>query len=636
MPVITIDFESFYDTEYSLKKMSEVDYLLDPRFQAIMCAVKIDDRPSEVHIGKDAIAARFATIPWKNVAVCFHNARFDAAILGWHFGCYPPLYLDTLSMSRAVSHWTIGSSSLKSVAKYLGLPDKGDEIENTIGKRLEDFTGDELDRFANYCMLDNDLCHAIFHKLKRVFIPSELRVIDLLIRMFVQPQVELDKQALTEYLAQIRQQKQEAFDRVSAIDPKIFSSNKKFPELLTMMGVTVPYKTSPRTGLPIPALAKGDREFKELLADADLPLDVQAVLAARVGAKSTIEETRAEKFINLADKPIRAPVTLKFYGAKTGRPSGDGKLNWLNIKRGSPVRSAITAPSGFRIVHRDASQIEARMVSWLAGCNTILDAFKEGRDVYCEFATIVYGRTITKEDKLQRFIGKTSVLGLGYSCGWERFRHMLFIGSGGVSHKATVSEAKNIVYTYRSTYPEIPALWDRCSAILHVLTCQNQPVALTGKIFDAQCRAMPDDNLARSVKIGFNSLHLPNGLAISYPNLRTIRDEQTNQEHYVYDSPKQEPVKIYGGKVTENISQALARIIVTDIAVRVYNLTGHHPFLTTYDSLDLVVSETDAPWFDNLLAREFAATPSWAEGLPLDSEGGWGVSLADAEAGVNR
>jgi DNA polymerase len=636
--IISGDFETRYDQQYSLSKMSEVDYILDHRFQSIMCAIKVDDKPSEVFIGHDAIARKLSTFDWSKCAWLSHNTRFDGSILAWRYGIEPALYLDTLSMARATTHWTIGRSSLKHLSDYLGLPPKGDEVVRAIGKRLEDFTPSELDAYADYCIRDNDNCYDIFNIMRPLFQTSELRLIDLFLRMFIIPQVKLDPNVLAEYLQQVRADKETALAKVSHIDKSVFSSNQKFNLLLESMGVDVPLKVSPTTGLEIPALAKNDREFRELCMDASLPTEVQAVLAARMGAKSTIEETRAQKLLDLSlrEWPDHttswAPVPLKHYGARTGRPSGDSGLNWLNFKRGAMVRHAIVAPAGYRIVHRDASQIEARMVAWLAGCKVLIDAFAAGRDVYSEFASIVFGRPVTKANALERFIGKTGILGLGYGCGWEKFRHMLFIGSGGMSHNASEDEAKAIVRTYRKAYPQIPDLWAENSVMLARIIRMSRPTS-------TQMMRQPPPwkehlaliQLETVITPGFDALHLPNGMCICYPNIRFERNPSTNTFEMVYNNPYGSQVKIYGAKATENISQALARIVVTDSAVRMYDLTGYHPFLTTYDSLDYCVPEADAPWFDRQLEREFATRPSWAPDLPLASEGGYGRSLLIAE-----
>lgn len=644
MSVITIDYETFWTQDYSLTKLSEVDYILDSRFQTILCAVKDGRAPAEIFVGHDAVAQRLAQINWSSHAVLAHNTRFDASILAWHYDHTPKLYLDTLSMARAVTHWNIGSSSLKAISDYLKLPPKGTGAMDARGKRLEDFTPSELDAYAEYCRRDCTNCYEIFERLGPLFSKTELRLMDLFLRMFIAPQVTLDPELLTMYLAELRANKQTVLDRVGHIDPKTFSSNPRFANLLTDLGVELPMKVSPTTGQQIPALAKNDRGFRELCEDDTQPLEVQAVLAARMGVKSTIEETRAEKFLSFAHRnwPASrgtgwAPVAIKHYGARTGRPSGDSGLNWLNLKRGSPVRDAIRAPAGQRIVHRDSSQIEARMVAWLAGCESLVKAFAKGRDVYCDFGEKIFGRIITREDKLERFISKTALLGLGYSCGWEKFRHMLFIGSGGLSYKASEIEAKRIVYDlYRIAYPEIPELWRACERLLCQIVEKSGRADTHTLYLALEYNIIADDKLHLVVAPGFDALHLPNGMAISYPDIERKYDPARDGYETSYRDPYGGRVKIYGGKVCENASQALARIVVTDIAVRAYELTGVHPFLTTYDSLDFSVPLEDVEWWDRYLEKEFARVPAWAPDLPLASEGGWGVSLADAEKGRNQ
>ena len=630
--IVTGDFETYYSQAYSLTKMSEVDYILDPQFQTIMLALRIGDGPSEVLIGHDQVARKLATLDWPRVAWLSHNTRFDGSILAWRYGHTPALWLDTLSMARATTHWNIGRSSLKAVSDYLGLPPKGDEVVRAIGKRLEDFTPAELDAYASYCIRDNENCRAIFDKLRPLFSAEELCLIDLVLRMFITPQVRLDKNVLAEHLHQVRAEKTAAFDKVAFIDKSVFSSNQKFAALLESYGVDVPRKISPTTGEETYALAKGDRAFKELLMNDSLPVEVQAILAARVNAKSTIEETRAQKLLDLSLKwwpqgSAWAPVPLKYSGARTHRLSGDAGMNWQNFKRGSRLREAVVAPPGYRIVHRDASQIEARTEAWLAGCKTLIDAFTQGRDVYSEFASGVYNRRVTKENKLERFVGKTCILGLGYQTGWEKLRHTLFIGNGGISVSIDEDEAKRIVYHYRNEYHEITILWSTAEYMLQKTIGRSRP--LKKQLVYSE----PHVGLAieQVIKPGFDSLWLPSGLCISYPNIRYERNLSTNQFEMVYDDPYGGWRKIYGGKATENITQALARIIVTNIAVRVFEQTRRHPFLSTHDSLDYCVPESEAEWWDQTLEREFAVRPEWAPDLPLASEGGWGRTLLAAE-----
>ena len=310
--------------------------------------------------------------------------------------------------------------------------------------------------------------------------------------------------------------------------------------------------------------------------------------------------------------------------------------NLQNLKRGSRIREAIVARPGRRILHRDSSQIEARMVAWMARCESLLRAFEEGRDVYSEFASGFYRMTVTKADKPRRFVGKTSILGLGYGCGPPRFRHMLFIGNGGISVSVTDEEAVNLVNYYRrEKYPEIPKLWERAGQVIAYMAYAGTP-AYSSRV-NTPLAAIPQDFL-RGIEPSPEGLWLPNGMCIQYPNLRMhsyVDPTGQVKREIVYDSPYKVPKKLFGGKVVENVSQALARIVITDAMVRIKHETGVSPFMSTHDSLDYDVPESEAEWWDKKLEHEFAIRPSWAPDLPLASEGGWGVNLALAEMGDN-
>jgi DNA polymerase len=593
------------------------------------------DTQTSIYFGHDQIAAALAKLNWEEVDALSHNAIFDMSILGWRFGFYPRRYLCTLSMARATTHWEIGSSSLAALSKHHELPAKGDAVVKALGKRLANFTRDELHHYALYCIRDTLNCKALYDLMVPAFTESELTLIDLVVRMHVQPQVKLNPHVLAEHLAQVQAEKEAVFAQVSTYDKSVFSSQPQFQALLEQHNVEVPLKKSPSTGEMIPALSKNDRAFKEMCADASLPVFIQALLAARVGAKSTLDESRAKRLLDLSmnqwpdGDTAWAPIPLKYSGARTHRLSGDDQMNWQNIRRGSRIKDAVEAPPGMRIVHRDSSQIEARMVAHLSGCRELLDAFSEGRDVYCEFANGIYNREITKADKMERFVGKTAILGLGYGCGPDKFRHMCFIGNGGIAVNLILEEAAGIVNKYRTRYPQIKGLWGRGQVILdELIRLAGRPHYLVG--FDQHILA------GLPVRLTAERVWLPSDLSLTYPDLRWDSNEQGKQEMTYRGTYNGGRVRIYGAKFIENLSQALARIVVTDIAVRVYNDTGYHPCLSTHDSLDYVVPEKDASEWNNYLDREFSTVPLWAPGLPLSSEGGWGRTLALAEQAANE
>ena len=624
--IITIDFETYYDKVYSLKKMSEVDYILDPRFEAIMCSIKMGDLPTVVCVGEKQILTAFASIDWGKHAVLAHNMRFDGAILAWRFGITPALYLDTLGMANAITRPVLTYGSLAKLAGHFGLVAKGDAVTHMMGRTLASLSSQELSDYADYCKHDTDLCRDIFDRFMKVFPRGELRVLDLSLRMFIQPQAVLNPTKLAAHLHLVRAEKAASFARVAHIPEERFSSNNQFAELLRSYGVEPPRKVSPATGEETWALARNDRAFKDLCEDPEQPPDAQALLAVRLGAKSTIDETRAATLLNLSQQSWGLdgvgwmPVPYKYYGAHTGRFSGDGGYNFANLRRGSPIRDAIEAPDGMRIVHRDSSQIEARMVAWLAGCSNLTEAFSQGRDVYSEFASKFYRRKITKADGLERFTGKTAILSLGYGAGAARFRHALYIGGGGMSVVLTEEEAQDLVDFYRAQYAEIKALWWRGNAALKRMIRPG---------------VVPDPGIP-AIEIGEACVFLPNGMAIAYPELREQPDDGVWGRKTTYRGVFGGPRRIYGAKFIENITQGLARIVVTDIMLAVHRDSGYRPFMSTYDSHDYIVPESEVADFDTVLERAFAVPPTWAPDLPLASEGGWGRTLLEAEKGVNQ
>ena len=408
MDIVTIDFETYYDKDYSLSKMTTEAYIRDPRFQIIGVGIKVNDHEVDTYCGSDPI--KFVkSLDYSKRAILCHNTAFDGAILSWLCGVKPKLWLDTLSMARPEFRTTVGGS-LKALAQHFRLGAKGTEVVNALGKRREDFTEEELAAYMAYCANDVDLTYKLFHKLKVGFPPSEIRVIDQTIRMYTEPRIVLNKDRLRQHLSSVKETKQKLIDALGKVDgvdiKSILMSNAKFAAILNRLGVTPPTKISPRTGKETYAFAKTDKGMTDLLEHPDAR--VSALAAARMGVKSTIEETRTEALLAVADRGS-LPILLNYYGAHTGRFSGGDGLNLQNLpaRKGKAIRQALQAPDGEVILGCDLSQIEARMLAWVAGQEDLVESFAAGRDVYCEFASEVYGRQITPEDKTERFVGKT-------------------------------------------------------------------------------------------------------------------------------------------------------------------------------------------------------------------------------------
>lgn len=267
------------------------------------------------------------------------NCAFDGAILTWRYGIQPKGLLDTMGMSRALFPHE-KSHSLAAQAKRAGIGAKGEEVVHAIGKRYADFDEQALARYGAYCCNDVELTYALFKQYMAMGFPEqELKLIDLTLRMYTEPVLRLDGELLVQHLQEVRARKGELLatlrdhliasgdaDAVTTIFTegveglkKHLMSNEKFAALLRSMGVEPPTKISPTTGKEAYAFAKSDEEFLALAEDLDVR--VQALVAARLGNKSTLEETRTERFIEMASRGAFA-VPLRYYGAHSGRWSG--------------------------------------------------------------------------------------------------------------------------------------------------------------------------------------------------------------------------------------------------------------------------------------------------------------------------
>jgi DNA polymerase I-like protein with 3'-5' exonuclease and polymerase domains len=412
MDIITIDFETFYDQDYSLKKMTTEEYIRDPRFEVIGVAVKRNNEGTQWASGtheqiKEWLQTEFN---WAESMVLAHNTMFDGAILHWKFGINPRYFLDTLCMGRALHGVEVGGS-LKAMADRYGVGQKGTEVNDAKGKRRTDFSDTELSRYGDYCINDVELTYKLFTMMVKTFPKKELQLIDLTLRMFIEPVLDLDLPLLEAHLSDVQDRKQKLLEDAGATR-EVLMSNPKFAELLRSFGVEPPMKESPTTGKQTLALAKNDEGFKALQNHEDVR--VQTLVAARLGTKSTLEETRTQRFIDIS-KRGKLPVPVRYYAAHTGRWGGDDKINLQNLpSRGAnanKLKQAIIAPPGHYIIDADSAQIEARVLAWLAGQEDLVKSFANKEDVYKKMASAIYNKPESEITKEERFVGKTTILG---------------------------------------------------------------------------------------------------------------------------------------------------------------------------------------------------------------------------------
>ncbi len=618
MDIVTIDFETYYDREYSLSKMTTEAYLRDKRFEVIGVAIKINDGKTCWYENMDEA---FNDLP-TSYCVLAHNTIFDGSIFRWKCSKEPKFWFDTMSMARPKHNLTTGCS-LSALAKHYKLGAKGTEVLNALGKHKADFTPQELDMYSKYCINDVELTYKLFKKLSKGFPLSELMVIDQTLRMFINPTVELDRELLVNHLSSIKHNKQQLLDRLSTKGlsneqvKKALMSNPMFAKLLIYVGVTPPMKISARTGKETYAFAKTDKEFMNLQQHSD-PI-VQQLVSARLGVKSTIEETRTENLIAVADRGT-LPILLNYYGAHTGRFSGGDRLNLQNLPRNGALRKSLVAPKGKVLIACDSSQIEARMVAYISGQKDLVEAFREGRDVYSEFASDVYGRKITKEDKLERFVGKTCILGLGYGMGAEKFKDTLAMGQGGMSVDIDLNEAKRIVTLYRQKNHNIVSFWRTCGHALDTMISGG-----VGSIGGGIC------------EYDSHGIILPNRLRIIYPELQRTSDGFeyiSNSRTYrklltTRSLDDKEWTRIYGGKVTENVVQALARIVVAEQMVEIGKY--YQVLFQVHDEIIVCVMQKNKSDTQQHVETIMSTSPAWAQELPVACESGVGFNYGEAK-----
>jgi DNA polymerase len=275
----------------------------------------------------------------------------------------------------------------------------------------------------------------------------------------------------------------------------------------------------------------------------------------------------------------------------------------------------VGVPDGHSLVVGDFAQIEARLIAWLAQEPKLMSAFSEGRDVYSEFASYIYGRQITKENELERRFGKEAILGLGYGMGFTKFKARVKQVMGV---DITDEEARRVVSLYRDTYFNVPKLWQSAEVLM--------PLMVEGRK-----NRVP---FALCIKVNKDSLELPSGLSLRYPNLRIVGRQFNKPEwgydHFIkrYDS---EISKLYGGKLIENICQALAGEICK-IAIERTTEAGLQVVGQVHDEI-LVVEQSERAGATSIRLEACMVAPiNWMPTLKLEAEVNYGSTWAEAKS----
>lgn len=674
MHVLVIDFETFYGADYTLSKLTTEAYVRDPRFQTIGVGVRNADNSARIWFEHEQFKAWAASVDWNEIAVIAHHAHFDGLILSHHYNVRPRFWFDTLSMANALRPHS--RKSLAKLAELEGIGRKGEEVVLAKDKRREDFTPAEWQQYGVYCLNDCDLEYALYDLYAKQFSMTELRVMDFTIRQFTEPLLTMNRDVLAQHHADEIARKKALLEKCGA-DKADLMSNPKFAQLLLEYGVEPPMKYSEKQtktareedpdAAPVYtyAFAKSDPGMKDLL-EHDNP-EVRALVEARVGVKSTIEETRALRYMGIVDRGLW-PVYIAYHKAHTGRAAGGDKSNAQNLKRGGILRDAIEAPPGHKIPVADSAQIEARVLAWLACQSDLVQAFAQGRDIYSEDASEIFNRPVDRKRKeivdgketypdfIPGFIAKTQRLGLGFQMWWPKFAATMLAGAMGgppVQFGREMLEQMRIDFTSFVNNPRdvnaalsIPTRLSDADMIVHCIVSKHLVVRYREKnkaivwFWDLCNTAIEAMYRGQEMVFGFNgtlrtekgAVVLPSGRRLYYPDLQfevINRGKKNERLDWTYWNGE-ERTKIYGGLATENWVQALARDIVMEQGVR-YVDTGRRIAIQTHDELGGVVPDHDAQEALATLIEIMKSPPTWAPGLPLSAEGGIGQRYGDAK-----
>lgn len=589
MRLICLDFETYFDNDYTLKKLTTEHYVRDQRFEAHGVAIKWGKEHEPRWYDEAEWRDLAASVDWSEIAIIVHHAQFDLLALNHWYKIKPKFILCTLSMARLVigNHVSV---SLDSLAKHFGLEPKSVPYHLFKGRHWHEITSDVQRAVAEGACHDVALTWDIFERLQRGFPHDELQLVDLTVRMFTEPCLKADVDVLAQVWTDERDRKQTMMAELGVNEDDLQSAGR-FQALLEAEGVEIAYKEG-KNG-PIPAFATND-EFMKELQDDDNPR-VRSLVEARLGAKSTLKQTRCETLAYMAGRGDLC-VYLRYCGAHTTRWSGGDKTNFQNLDKS--LCPAILPPDGFLIASPDASQIECRILNYLAGQEDKVEQFRRGEDIYLDVASAFYGRTITKDDYNERQAGKVLELQCGFGSGAAKIESSLrrfgvpFEPGDGLRGRDA----------YRSTHAKVVEYWRQAVDILQ---------RLSAKVDDYEWGPMSLDN---------GRIYLPNGAPLIYDTLEWHEDNDTGERYWRHKT-RQGWQKLYGAKLVENVVQALARLVVAQAMLRIkargYRITN----MRHDDIMVLVPKDGREEEHLQILIDEVAAPVAWLPGCPLGAEG---------------
>jgi DNA polymerase len=641
--LLVIDFETFFDRDYTLREMSIPEYVNDARFEFVgvgWAEIKPGQDWHTHFVGgrtmvEDRIGPYFRHLYGENyekVTVVIQNAHFDAYILREKFDILPPYVVDVKMLAH--HHESRASAKLKDIATRLGLKPKGDTMQFS-GLHWETMTLEQRQAMNEYCQRDANIeGNAALKWLPGISRPEiEIPMMRHTLKLWLSSPLRFDytlgRELINKMTAML-----EAKLAATGHTPKELNSPLQFSEILLEAlpdgGKTLPLKKGKPTkrmveltgqeGL-IPAFAKTDDGFLELL---NHPAEkVRLLCEAKQAAKSWPNHIgRIDNMMRMAEfNRGEFPVPLTYYGAHTGRWSGSEGINVQNLGSKShelvnQIRNVILAPPGYSLLIVDWASIEARYLAWAAKQDDLVEGFRRNEDIYSVFAGKIFQARVRKAQKtdpaplhdiysVRRAFGKEGILGCGYGMGGNKF----FIRIGQVEVLRAkiaagiydVNMAHKVVKAYRTTYPRIPKHWSKIEGAF------RQAVRTENQWFESESGTS-------FIHTGHTVwMKLPSGRMMRYPHADIV--QKADRDKIVWKHGE-----LWGGSITENEDQAACRDILAEALLRCED-AGLPIIFHCHDELVSLAPDYKAKKELERMTNLMRITPSWCEGLPLDCEG---------------
>ncbi len=617
MSVLVLDFETYYDDAYSLRNLTYEEYVRDPRFEPIMCSIKNRDTGDLYCVrGETNIAKELESLQLHNCMQVAHNNAFDAFIIGDHFNLEAGMYGCTMNMARVV-HNAKGSMSLANLSKRNNLPDKGTYVADMKGIRARDMTAQMWEHYEAYCLDDTRNCEALFGIYRPHFLAQDMNLISETIRWGAVPRYELDEKLLRSYIEELKQARETRLESLAVsygVDNtalrSMLRSSATFAQMLRDLGVQPPTKLNDK-GKETYAFAKTDVGFQEL-GDHPDPR-VASLYEVKVGTQSSIAETRAQRFYYISQRG-KMPFPLVPFKAHTGRHGATQKINTQNLpKRGgdTTLRRSMMAGQDHAVLACDLSQIEARMLAFLAGQDDLVAQFAQGIDVYSKFGTGFYGYEVSKATKQERNVSKECILSLGFGAGAVSFQDRM---KGAYGIEMSLDETKELVKYYRSRHKNITDFWGMCTqAIEHMF------------------------NGTGSFSFGINGILtaergkiiLPDGWVLYYDDITFDGYDDYGRASYSYFSHHHRHRKsLYSGLLANNVTQACAGRVFQWQLLQLRKC-GRMMCGAVHDEFNTIVHYRDIFAYYHDMTTIMRTTPKWANGVPVDCEFDMGLNYGD-------